>query len=60
MSFMNRTERKKTYIFDYLKSWCLYEQNGQIIFRDRFSNKDPIFTCRFASFPINAINFDGS
>jgi hypothetical protein len=44
----------------YSKTWYFLEQICQIMFRNKFSNKNPIFICRFALFLINAINFGGS
>jgi hypothetical protein len=51
------TIRERNLYLDHLKPQCPYEQNGQIIFREIFSNKNNIFTYHFTSFQINAINF---
>jgi hypothetical protein len=51
------TMRERTLYLDHLKPQCPYEQNGQIIFREIFSNKNNIFTYHFTSLQINAIIF---
>jgi hypothetical protein len=54
------TMRERTLYLDHLKPQRPYEQNSQIIFRERFSNENNIFTYHFTSFQINAISFDRS